>query len=130
MPADRIWHHQLDVVGLGFRVKKETRRLIAEMIDKKGAISGMQLIREPDNPADEYAIKVCMPERIMHGFQIGYLRRPSVELLSPKIDRGTLVIVRARLIELRADDDYKEGALDVTFKDVKVAARAAKSKSS
>lgn len=112
-----VWHHDLDVIGLGFRVKKDTRKLIAEMIVKKGGIGGIRLIREPENQYDSNAIAVYMPERLMHGFQIGYLRRTTAELLAPKIDAGNLVIMRARLLTLRPEDDFKEGSMDVTFKD-------------
>jgi hypothetical protein len=118
--TDNILSHQLDVIGLGFRVKRPTRRIIADMIEKKGAIGGMRLVREPDNPVDPNAIMVCMPKRLMQGMQIGYLRRPTAELLAPKIDNGSLVVKGAVLAWLSAEDDFKEGTVDVTFKKVPI----------
>jgi hypothetical protein len=112
----RTFIHQLDVIGLGFRVKRPTRRIIADMIEKKGGIAGMRLVREPDNPADSNAIMVCMPTRLLQGMQIGYVRRPTAEILAPKIDNGSLTVKGAVLAWLSPEDDYKEGSLDVTFR--------------
>jgi hypothetical protein len=121
------WTHQLDVVGLGFRMKRDARRTLADIIAKNGNIWGMQLVREPDNPADTNAIMVCLPKRLMGGAHIGYLRAPSAELLAPRIDRGSLAVVRATLLELRSENDFKEGTLDVTFRN-KAQTRTAKGK--
>jgi HIRAN domain len=110
--------HDLDVVGLGFRVKRETRVAIWKMMEDKAGIKGMRLVRELDNPADANAIAVYLPKRLMKGMQIGYLRRPTAEILAPKLDNGTLVVQSAVLAWLSAEDDYKEGSLAVIFKKV------------
>ena len=44
--TDGILNHTLDVVGLGFRVKAPTRKTIARLVDDKGGITGMRLVRE------------------------------------------------------------------------------------
>lgn len=113
----REWSHTLDVVGLGFRLKRETRVNLAMRAEKSGGIKGIRLVREPDNEYDPNAIAVFLPKRLMGGAQIGYLRRPSAELLARKLDAGEMVIVKATLLSLRAEDDLKEGPLDVLFRD-------------
>lgn len=116
MPS-RTWVHGLDVIGLGFRMKKQNREELARIL-KNADITGVRLTREPDNQYDPNAIAVYLPERTMGGAQLGYLRRSTAELLAPKIDNGTLVVVRAKLLDLRAGDDFKEGGMEVVFRDV------------
>lgn len=114
----RKWNHELDVVGLKFRFKRDGRRALSDMIAKRGSITGMQLVREPDNPADENAIKVCLPDRVLDGKHIGYLRADSAKLLAPKLDSGSLVVHAAKLEDLDADDDWNTGTLFIVFGDV------------
>jgi len=114
----RRWSIALDVVGLGFRTKASGRRALHDMIVKRGEISGMRLVREPDNKADSNAIMVCMPERLMEGMHIGYLRSSAAELLAPRLDKGVIKVVSAKLESLDANDDYKSGVLALVFKDV------------
>ena len=116
--TDGILNHTLDVVGLGFRVKAPTRKAIAKMVDDKGGITGMRLVRELGNPADVNAIMVCMPRRVLGGMQIGYLRAPTAELLAPRIDNGTLIVKGAVLAWLSEEQDFKEGSLEVTLRKV------------
>ena len=114
----RIWCHELDVVGLRFRFKRDGRRALSDMIDKRGSITGIQLIREPDNRADPNAIKVCLPQRILDGKHIGYLRKEAAELLAPLIDKGALEVLACKLEYLREEDDWNTGNMLVNFRDV------------
>lgn len=52
----RTWSHELEVVGLGFRLKRETRRQLRRMVEEKGSVSGIRIEREPDNRADANAV--------------------------------------------------------------------------
>lgn len=112
-----IWNTELGVVGLRFRFKEGERRALAKMVDKRGPITGIRLVREPDNKYDENAIRVYLPERIMGGNQLGYLHRQTAELLAPKLDSGSLVVKTAELTELNVADGYSTGTLIVTFQD-------------
>lgn len=118
MTAKRTWSHELGVVGLGFRLKRPTRQIIKSAIDK-ASMTGMRLIREPENKYDENAIAVHFPERYMHGAHIGYLHRDSAALLAPKIDSGVLEVAGATLTAVSDDrDDHKTATLLVRFRDV------------
>lgn len=123
----RRWQHELQVVGLRYRGwSRSGREVLAQMIEKRGSIKGMRLVREPDNPADEHAIAVYLPPRIAEGKQLGYLYREPAALLAPKIDAGTLVVVGAELEELDAEDDWNAGTMLVRFVDVKPTAKTRK----
>lgn len=123
-PRLRKWTHTLDVTGLKFRWTKDGRRTIAGMIEKRGSINGIRLVREPNNKFDENAIMVCLPEKIIEGKQLGYLRATAAELLAPRLDDKTLVVVSARLEELYSEQDYNEGRLYIVFGDKPKAKRA------
>lgn len=107
----------LDVVGLRFRWKRDSRRMLADMIAKRGSITGIRLVREPDNRFDPNAIMVLLPERIASGYQLGYLRASSAEVLAPALDSGRTMVVSAKLEGLNEDDDYNTGEVFVRFKD-------------
>lgn len=117
-PKGRQWQHELDVVGLRFRFKRDGRRALADMIAKRGSITGIKLVREPDNRADENAIKVMLPDRILDGAHLGYLRADSAALLAPRLDAGILAVKSATLEYLNEDDDWNTGNLIVVFIDV------------
>jgi hypothetical protein len=117
-PVGRIWSHHLDVVGLRFRFTKSARRALADMLASRGSIPGVKLVREPDNPKDGNAIKVMLPQRILGGKQLGYIRAPAAAMLAPKMDAGRLKVHGATLLELRADDDWNSGELHIRFMDV------------
>jgi len=114
----RRWEHELDVIGLRFRWKRDARRALSDLIEHRGAIKGIRLEREPDNRADANAVMVLLPMRIQQGRQLGYLRAPAAELLAPRLDAGTLQVVKAELLDLDAADDYNTGTLRILFKDV------------
>jgi hypothetical protein len=121
-PKGRRWNHELDVVGLNFRLKRVTRDKLGDIV-AKGSVTGIRLRREPDNHADPNAIQVLLPERLMHGAHIGYLRAPSAELLAPKLDSGALEVVSAKLLDLDETRGYDSGTLHVVFRDVPRAER-------
>jgi HIRAN domain len=120
MPArekGRRWEHSLDVIGLKFRWTRSARRALGDMIAKRGSITGVRLIREPNNEYDENAIAVYLPERLQEGRQLGSIRREAAEVLAPKLDGGHTTVVTATLLDLDADDDYNSGELLIKFRD-------------
>lgn len=117
-PRGKRWTHELDVVGLKFRWKLTGRRALADTIAKRGSITGIRLVREPDNRFDSNAIMVMLPERMMEGAQLGYLRAPSAELLAPRLDSGKLSVASAKLESLDETDEWGSGNLVVIFIDV------------
>lgn len=119
----RRWDHELDVVGLRFRWKRDGRRALADMIAKRGSVTGIRLIREPDNKVDENAIMVYLPERILEGAQLGYIRADSAAVLAPKLDNGSLIVLSAKLEELDESEDWNIGTMLVKFGDVKKPAK-------
>jgi HIRAN domain-containing protein len=124
----RTWSHTLELIGLRFRWKKDARRVLANMIENKGAVTGIRFSREPENKYDENAIAVYLPSRLMSGHQLGYLHRETAAMLAPKLDDGSLVIVSAELQSLNPRDDYNTGEILVRFKDVEKPRKQAKSK--
>lgn len=114
----RTFEHEMDVTGIRFRWKKDLREQLAKKVSPRG-ITQMILEREPDNQYDENAISVRLPNKVDiegHDNHLGYIRRDSAALLAPKIDAGELQIIGATLTELRAETDFAEGSLLVTFK--------------
>lgn len=124
----RVWSIELVVVGLRFRWKRSGRQALAGIIEKRGSITGIRLVREPDNPKHSGAIMVMLPERMMNGAQIGYLRRDAADLLAPVLDSGRTVQTYGALVELDKSEDWNVGTLALKFKDVKKASRSAKRK--
>jgi len=114
----RRWSHELDVIGLKFRWKRDARRALADMIAKRGSITGIRFVRELDNKYDENAIMVCLPERIQGGKQLGYLRAETAKVLAPKLDDGSLTVASVVLHHLDERDDWNSGPMVATFIDV------------
>ena len=117
---------ELDVVGLGFRVKKDAREALARIIDKEGSIQGIQFEREPDNKHDDMAIKVLLPERMQDGLHIGYMRASAAARLAPLLDAGSIEFVQAALTSLDAEDGFKEGSMLVEIRDNRTSGKGAK----
>lgn len=113
----RTWSVELEVIGLKFRWKKDGRRAIFDMIEKRGPIKGIRLVREPDNKWDENAIMVMLPERILGGKQLGYLRKEAAELLAPSFDSGKTTLVSGVLEGLNDSDEYNSGLMALRFRD-------------
>ena len=70
----------------------------------------IRLIREPDNPYDEFAIKVCRS----NGEQIGYVASEYLENVSRGIDDETLPRARLKYVDTR-DGTYYCG-IEVNYK--------------
>jgi hypothetical protein len=109
------FQHELDVTGLRFRWKRDVRRALAGTIRKEDGIVGIRCKREPDNDYDANAIAVYLPTRLLHGRQLGYLRRDAAAVLAPRLDDGSLRIVGVTLAELYAENDWNEGRLVIEF---------------
>ena len=118
-PKGRRWTHNLDVIGLNFRWKKENRAVLAATV-AKGSITGIRLVREPDNQYDPNAVAVYLPERLYDGKQLGYIGRESAAILAPKLDAGTLVAESVMLLGLRENNGHPNacGSMLVRFRDV------------
>jgi hypothetical protein len=115
----RRWNHNLTVVGLNFRWKKENRAVLAAML-AKSSISGIRLEREPESEYDANAIAVYLPVRVFDGKQLGYLGRETAAVLAPKFDAGTLVVESCTLLGLQDDGAHPNalGHMVVAFRDV------------
>ena len=120
MPRQRTWSFTCTVVGLQFRWKMTGREMLARAVPFP-----VELEREPDNPADENAIKVniagTMKLTKLRGSQLGYLRKEVAAMLAPKLDAGTVAPVKLWVTEV--DARAGDAELSARFKDVKPKAR-------
>lgn len=113
-----IFKHEIDVVGLGFRMKREFRQRFAKELPIL-----VTLVREQTNRFDINAIKVVSADRTQQapkGTHLGYIRAESAALLAPLMDNredGGMVFKSAVLTSLYEDDDHRSGVLDVEFYD-------------
>lgn len=112
-----IINTELDIVGLGFRTKRDARRALADRIERLGPIKGMHFEREPSNPKDANAIRVHLPKSVLGGLHIGFLRASAAERLAPLMDAGDLEIDGGTLVSLNAENDYGDGVMEVRLKD-------------
>lgn len=112
-----IFRHELDMVGLGFRMKRDARDVLAGIVAKK-PLTGVKLEREPENKYDLNAIAVYHPDRgPLAKKHLGYLRADTAAIIAPLWDEGLLRFKSATLTALDAEDDWKTGTLDVEFID-------------
>jgi HIRAN domain-containing protein len=112
----RTWEMELEVIGLKFRWKKDGRAMLARMADKAD-ITGIRIVREPDNKYDPNAVMVLLPERLLEGRQLGYFHRQVAELLAPRLDSGILEVASAKLVSLDPSDAHNTGTLVIVFRD-------------
>lgn len=112
---EKLFTHTMEVVGLGFRVKSDVRRVLAGRTNT--APMRVAIEREPDNKSDPNAIRVIVAVGALKGKHIGYLRADTAALLAPLMDAGHFVFKSAKLTGLYQDDDFKSGILEVTFRD-------------
>lgn len=108
--------HQIDVVGLGFRMKRDAREVLAASLKSKPL--KVTLEREPTNKYDPNAIKVIAAAGEVDGIHLGYVRATTAEVLAPRIDDGTLDIISAKLITMHERQDHKEGVMAVEMEDL------------
>lgn len=117
-----IFSHELAVVGLGFRLKRDVRQSLARLLDasKTGGID-VKLVREQENKYDVNAIKVLHNgSGILKGKHLGYIRADTAEMIAPLMDdgkRGGFTLKAAKLTEMDAADDHKTGMMMVEFYD-------------
>lgn len=112
----KTFEHDLDVVGLGFRLKKDVRRALAG----RCPVDGVKLVREQENKYDINAIRVVYPNSgALAGKQIGYIRADSAAILAPLMDEGELVFKRGSLTRLidGPNGENCEGHIHVVFTD-------------
>ena len=123
----KAFTHEVAVVGLGFRLKRDVRRALADTVARR-PVDGIVLVREQENRYDDNAIMVKHPDRgPLAGKHLGYLRADTAAILAPLMDDYAATaasgepegmrFAKAELVELDADDDYKTGSLVVTFHD-------------
>ena len=84
---------EITVVGLQHRLTPSTRRLLETKLEE-GTISAL-IEREPDNPADDNAIKVVISGTPYKGLHIGYIPRATAAIMAPAIDDGDIDISTA-----------------------------------
>lgn len=92
-----------EVVGLQYRITQSTRNMIKDRIAKDGPIEVL-LVREPDNPADENAIKVVIRSGAYKQLHIGYLKRNVAGVYAKALDtRVYRVIESAHITGVNVD---------------------------
>lgn len=107
----KSWEHELDMVGLKFRMKKDLRLDFQRRVAKKPVTVTVE--REPDNEYDPNAVAV-----LLDGYRIGYFRRDSAELLAPRLDAGEITVTSAKVMQVdKADTNDAFCRVLVTFKD-------------
>ena len=124
----KTFTYEVAVVGLGFRLKRDVRRALADSLRRP--MNGVVLQREQENRFDINAIAVYHPNHgALAGKQLGYLRADTAAILAPLMDeyaatgagapadRTGLQFKSAKLLSLDAEDDHKTGMLEVIFKD-------------
>lgn len=111
----RTIEHNVTLVGINFRMKADARALLARIVAKKPL--KLALFREPDNKYDPNAIQVLGAAGAYDGIHLGYIPRETAEVLAPRIDEGTVAVVKATLTELWAPD-FKQGNVDLVLEDL------------
>lgn len=105
-----IIEHDIDVVGVGFRLKKDLRETLATHLSFNEL--GVELEREPANKYDPNAIKVTILDAPYAGHFLGYVGRETAIVLAPQLDSGRVVVADAQLRGLNGPD-YKSGTMHV-----------------
>lgn len=121
----RSWSVELTVVGMQFRWTKDGREML-----RCSCPFYVVLEREPDNPADENAIKVNIASdhklKKIRGMQLGYLRANIAALIAPKLDAGTTRLVSMWVTDI--DPLTGEATAEARFRDLKKPAKQTKRK--
>lgn len=107
--------HDVTLVGMGFRLKKDVRDLLARSVAKKPYT--VDLRRQPDNKYDPNAIAVYGVGGLFDEHHLGYLSRETAEVLAERIDAGTLAVESAKLTEVYKPD-HKGGNVHVKLADL------------
>jgi hypothetical protein len=115
MARERKWTIELTCVGLQFRWTKSGRETLA-----RSCPFPVDLEREPDNEHDENAVKVVIAAdyklKKLRGKHLGYLRRQAAEHMAPRLDAGTLEVVKLWVTNI--DPAMAEATIDARFRDI------------
>lgn len=126
-PRGKTWTIELECVGLQFRWKKTGREMLARSVPIL-----VDLVREPDNPSDENAIKVVIAWKFkfkgLRGRQLGYLRKSTASLFAARLDAGTLEVVKIWATAI--DAEHGNATLDCRFRDLPAPKRPKQAKKS
>lgn len=95
------------VKGLRYRVTPQTLNIMRDVTPLDA-----RLEREPDNTADENAIKVILCGKPWKDFHLGYIGRAVAAELAPKLDAGKLEIQIATVTDI----DPEEGEAQIRLK--------------
>jgi len=106
---------ELTCVGLQFRWTKNGRETLA-----RSCPFPVDLEREPDNKHDENAVKVVIAAdyklKKLRGKHLGYLRRQAAEHMAPRLDAGTLEVVKLWVTDI--DPAMGEATIAAKFRDL------------
>jgi hypothetical protein len=94
---------ETNVVGMQHRLTMSTRRLMVGYLRKCDRI-GVMLIREPDNNADENAIKVVIRDTPYKGMHIGYLPKTVASVYAPALDEMLIQVIDSWVWEVNPDE--------------------------
>lgn len=104
-----------DVVGIQYRITPSSFHFLERHLE--GGPLVCKLEREPDNTADENAIRVILNETPMKGLHLGYLRRQVSEMYAPLMDAGKLTPLEVKLTEVREEKGgTREGTVFFRFR--------------
>lgn len=103
-----IYNFTIDVVGGSFRLKKLTRRMLADRVGQSPVRCYFEL--EPDNKVDPFAVKVMLNEFIPEA-NIGYVKRPENKPLFQLLDK-LAIVTKADLFEY---DDNGYGKIELVL---------------
>ena len=79
---------EIPIVGLQHRLTPSTRRFLEQRV-QSGTIP-VRIEREPENSADENAIKVIIDQAPYKDMHIGYIPRIVAAEMAPSIDNGDI----------------------------------------
>lgn len=97
----------LDLVGMNYRVTKQTRIYMRKWLDDNGPILS-KLLPEPSNTHDPNAVKVVIDEGPYKGQFIGYISRKHTPVYGPRLLSGEIKVESAHITELWPDDGEGE----------------------
>lgn len=106
---------EYDFTGVGFqhRVKRDGRRALAGILPVR-----VRLVREPDNPMDENAVRVIHADTgVLGGSHIGYVAAAEAAIVAPLMDTRKLVFKSATLVSLDEGADWHTGVVHGIFTD-------------
>lgn len=117
--APTKFEFDLMVVGMGFRLKRDVRQVLAQTAERRGV--AVKLVREQENKYDLNAVKVIHADTgALAGKHLGYLSAETAAILAPLLDNGKnggLKFKSAKLIDMDGELDHKQGTVHAVFDD-------------